>query len=304
MPGSTGNSPQTGTGAAVSLGQIYPGGTFQIVSNSIANPTVVTTLAPHGLTSGDVIFFTASTTSSPALTATPRQVVTVISSTTFSVPVNVTVGGTAGAYDIAVTSIPVTAVGVPATVNFGSAHGLRIGDTFTPVATGASATVGGSLDAALTVTAVPSTTSVVVGAFTNVTTPGSTTAGHATKTTFNSDVWDSQGKAYQVGVLLTSVIGTAPVTTKVDIQGSLDHDPIKQAAGTVNGTWFNLPYAIITAPQTLAVAQLTVTTGVSTVYKIAAPGEANYMPYRYLRFAFSSSTNIVMTPSILALPRG
>jgi len=305
MPGSPGSASSiSGAGYTVPLGTVYPGGTFQIVSGTQASPTELTTLAPHGLTTGDTIFFTSSTTANAALTAVPQQVVTVTSTTKFTVPVNCSVAGaTAGAYDIAVLSIPVTGVGVAATVNTGSAHGLRVGDTVTLVATGAVSTVG-TIDGLNTVTAVPTSTSFVIGACTNVTTPASATAGHYTKTTFNSDVWDSKGMAYQVGIVLTSVIGTAPVTTKVDIQGSLDYDPIKQAAGTVNGTWFNVPYAIITAPQTLAVAQLTVTTATSTNYKMAAPGEPNYFPYRYLRLQFSSSTNIVMSANLLALPKG
>src|SRR5437660_271813 len=89
-----------------SLGTIYPGGVFQIVANTLANPTVVSTLAPHGLTTGDTVFFTASTTSVPLLTAAPQQVVTVISATTFSVPVNATTAGTAGAFDYAILSTP------------------------------------------------------------------------------------------------------------------------------------------------------------------------------------------------------
>ena len=67
---------------------IRPGGAEQLVSGTIATATVIATLAPHGLTSGDTIFFTASTTSNPALTVTPQQVVTVLTATTFSVPVN------------------------------------------------------------------------------------------------------------------------------------------------------------------------------------------------------------------------
>ena len=292
MPGTNAASP-TGTGL-VQLGTMYPGGAFQIVSNSIANPTVVTTLAPHGLTTGDVIFWTSSTTSSPALTATPRNVVTVLSTTTFSVPINVTVAGTAGAYHLAVTSIPVTAAGVPATVNFGSMHGLRVGDTFTPVATGAVAAVGGAMDAALTVTAVPTPTSVVVGAFTNVTTPGSATAGHSSKTTYNSDTWDNKGISYQgVGLVITGVQNTGTPSTKCDIQVSLD-----------NVNWFNVPYAVITAPQTLAVAQLTVTAASSINYKITAPDEANYFPYEYLRLHFSTSADILVSATLTVLPRG
>lgn len=289
MPGTNSVSPLTGVGL-VPLGTMYPGGSFQIVSGTIATATVITTLAPHGLSTGDTIFWTASTTSNPALTVTPRQVVTVLSPTTFSIPVNCSAGATAGTYDLAVMSIPVTAVGVPATVTMGSRHGLHVGDTVTLVATGAVAAVGGAMDAALTITAVPTPNSFVVGAFTNVTTPSSTTAGHGTKTTYNSDVWDSLNVSNRVGLVISPVVNTGTPSTKMDIQGSLD-----------NVNWFNLPYAIITAPQTLVVAQLTVTSATVVNYKIAAPGEANYFPYRYLRLHFSTSADILVTATLTAL---
>ena len=65
-----------------------------ITSNSVANPSVVTTTVPHGLTSGDIVLIAGVSTSSPTING--ERVVTVISPTTFSVPVNVTVGGTGG----------------------------------------------------------------------------------------------------------------------------------------------------------------------------------------------------------------
>lgn len=67
-----------------------------ITSNSIANPSVVTTPVPHGLTTGDVILIAGVATSSPTING--ERTVTVISATTFSVPVNVTVAGTGGSF--------------------------------------------------------------------------------------------------------------------------------------------------------------------------------------------------------------
>lgn len=68
-----------------------------ITSNSQQNPTVVTTPVPHGLTSGDKIVIAGNTGSNAAING--EQTVTVISSTTFSVPVNATTaGGTGGAF--------------------------------------------------------------------------------------------------------------------------------------------------------------------------------------------------------------
>jgi hypothetical protein len=291
MPGSASNSPQYAPGTR-SLGTMYPGGGFVIESNSLASPTVVTTLAPHGLVSGDTIFWTASTTSNPLLTATPQTVVTVLSATTFSlVGINCSTGGTAGSYDIAVTAIPVTASGVPATITTGSAHGLRIGDVVTLVATGASAVVGGSLDTAITVTAVPTATTFVAGAFTNVNVAGSATAGHYTKTTFYSDWWDTGNDPDYVGLVISSVIGHATVSTLVDIQGSFD--------GT---NWFNVGYATMAAPQTVTFAQLTITTATATSYKIVGPGEISYVAYKFLRLKFSTNSNIIVQATLNALP--
>lgn len=66
-----------------------------IASVSVANPGVVTTLVPHGLVSAQVGNI-AGTTTTPTING--ARIVTVISPTSFSVPVNVTVGqgGAAG----------------------------------------------------------------------------------------------------------------------------------------------------------------------------------------------------------------
>lgn len=60
---------------------------------SLANPTVITTAAAHGLSSGDIIQIFDSN-STPIVDG--EQTVTVLTSTTFSVPVHVTVAGTVG----------------------------------------------------------------------------------------------------------------------------------------------------------------------------------------------------------------
>ena len=266
-----------------SLGLIYPGGVFQIVSNSIANPTVVTTLAAHGLATGDTVFFTNSTTSSPSLTTTPQQVVTVISPTTFSVPVNVTVAGTAGAFDYAILSTPLTPGAAPL-VNTGTAHGLRVGDTVTIVASGSTP----SLDGAQVVTGVPSPTSFnVLTSAAPTTVAGSTTAAHFTKTVFYSDVFDAGDTAGDAAIAITSVIGTAPVTTLCDIQGSIDYV-----------TWYNVGYATMAAPQTALYAQLTITTATSTIYKILGPNITGSNPWRFLRLHFASNTNILISATL------
>jgi hypothetical protein len=68
----------------------------QLISTiSVANPTVITTPAAHGLSTGDIIQVYSSD-STPTIDG--EREVTVISPTTFSVPVHVTVGGTTGYY--------------------------------------------------------------------------------------------------------------------------------------------------------------------------------------------------------------
>jgi len=65
-----------------------------IVSNTLANPSVVTTATPHRLVTGQTVFIAGVITSNPTING--ERVVTVISPTTFSVPVNVTTAGTGG----------------------------------------------------------------------------------------------------------------------------------------------------------------------------------------------------------------
>lgn len=259
----------------VSLGEHPPGGAFNIVGNSIANPTVVTTVAPHGLQTGDTIFFTASAVSSPLLTAVPQQVVTRITATTFSVPVNVTVAGTSGAYDYAITSIPTTPGAAPL-INCGRPHGLRVGDSVTIVASGSTP----SLDGAQTVTAIDSPTAFRV--LTNAvptTGAGSTTAAHYSKTTFYSDIIDRQKRAGGGALVITSLISTATNTCTANLQGSAD-----------GVQWFNIPYALVATPRTFVLTALTITTSTTVTYLLQ---EAVY--WRYLRVAMSASTNIKLS---------
>lgn len=69
-----------------------------ITSNTQANPSVITTPVPHRLTTGDVILIAGVTGSSPTING--ERTVTVLSSTTFSVPVNTSAGsaGTGGSF--------------------------------------------------------------------------------------------------------------------------------------------------------------------------------------------------------------
>jgi hypothetical protein len=67
-----------------------------ITSNSLANPTVVTTPVPHGRTTGDVILVSGVATSTPTING--AQTVTVTGLNTFTLPINVTIAGTGGSF--------------------------------------------------------------------------------------------------------------------------------------------------------------------------------------------------------------
>jgi hypothetical protein len=64
-----------------------------IASASVASPSVVVTTGVHGRTTGDKVFITGSD-STPSIDG--EQTVTVLSTTSFSIPVNVTTAGTTG----------------------------------------------------------------------------------------------------------------------------------------------------------------------------------------------------------------
>lgn len=65
-----------------------------IATSSVADPTVITTSGAHGLTTGDVVTIAGHSGSTPAING--RYIVTVLNSTTFTIPVAVTGGGTGG----------------------------------------------------------------------------------------------------------------------------------------------------------------------------------------------------------------
>lgn len=66
---------------------------YYITNISVANPTVITTSAPHHLEAGTKVLVTGSD-STPNIDG--EQTVTVLTATTFSIPINVTTGGTVG----------------------------------------------------------------------------------------------------------------------------------------------------------------------------------------------------------------
>ena len=83
----------------VSLGDHEPGGAMAIVSNSIANPTVVTTAA-HRQAAGTFVVHIRTSNSTPSIDGT--WTATWVSTTTFTIPVNVTGAGNLGEASIAI----------------------------------------------------------------------------------------------------------------------------------------------------------------------------------------------------------
>lgn len=83
------------TGAEANVGDTGPAA---ITSNSIANPTVVTTTAPHGLATGETVKIAGVTGGTPTINGNTR-VVTVTGASTFTIPVNASAGGTGGTFE-------------------------------------------------------------------------------------------------------------------------------------------------------------------------------------------------------------
>lgn len=75
-----------------------PQRTVPITSSSVANPSVITTPVSHGLTSGMTVLIAGHSGSTPSING--EQTATVTSTTTFTIPVNVSVGGTGGTFTV------------------------------------------------------------------------------------------------------------------------------------------------------------------------------------------------------------
>jgi hypothetical protein len=82
-------------GMGVRLGLTPHGKAVSIVSSSAANPSVITTATPHGFSTGDKVGIVGHSGSTPEINGS--HIVTVLSTTTFTIPLNVTGGGTGGA---------------------------------------------------------------------------------------------------------------------------------------------------------------------------------------------------------------
>lgn len=68
--------------------------TVVVTSSSVANPTVITTAAPHLVSDGDSVLIAGHTGSTPAIAGEYKA--TKIDATHYSIPVAVTVGGSGG----------------------------------------------------------------------------------------------------------------------------------------------------------------------------------------------------------------
>jgi len=73
-----------------------------IVSSSVAVASVITTSVPHGLVTGDSVVIAGHSGSTPTING--ERVATVLTPTTFSIPVNVSIGGTGGSFTRAKTN--------------------------------------------------------------------------------------------------------------------------------------------------------------------------------------------------------
>lgn len=89
------------------------------------------------------------------------------------------------------------------------------------------------------------------------------------------------GVSGPAALVVTSTIGATPTVT-VNILGSVD--------GT---NFYNVAYALVATPETVAVAALTITTAVTTTY-LLRPSHA----WRYLKLALSANTNVTLSATV------
>ncbi len=79
-------------------------------------------------------------------------------------------------------------------------------------------------------------------------------------------------------VVITTTIGATPTVT-VSIEGSMD--------GT---NFYNVPYALVATPSTFVVANLTITTAVTTTYLLQTD-----QAWDYLRLPLAANTNVTLS---------
>ena len=123
-----------------SLGQLSMAGLIVTEGNTKATPTVLSTLQPHGLVTGDTIWL-ASSDSLPVVNG--ARVVTVISSTTFSVAVNTSQTNPAA-------TISAISSASPAVVDCVAVHGIVNGATVAITGSDSVPTIDGNRVATVT----------------------------------------------------------------------------------------------------------------------------------------------------------
>ena len=89
-----------------------------------------------------------------------------------------------------------------------------------------------------------------------------------------SPVVDRGGYRGPAALVIANIGGATPTET-IDIQGSVD-----------NVNWYNVAYALVATPNTVAVAQITVTTTATTTYLLPTD-----QAWRYLRVVTATITN-------------
>jgi hypothetical protein len=102
-----------------------------------------------------------------------------------------------------------------------------------------------------------------------------------TAQTGNADTTDTLDRGSHRGpaaVVLVSTVGATPTVT-VQILGSVDG---------VN--FFKIAYALVATPETVAVADITVTAAVTTTY-LLRPDHA----WRFLKLNYAANTNVTLT---------
>jgi hypothetical protein len=88
-------------------------------------------------------------------------------------------------------------------------------------------------------------------------------------------------KSQPAAVEITTTVGAAPTVT-IALQGSQD-----------NTTWYNIPYSLVATPETVAVANIVITTAVTTIY-LLRPNHA----WRYIKAVRSSNNNVTVTVKV------
>ena len=82
-------------------------------------------------------------------------------------------------------------------------------------------------------------------------------------------------------LVITTTVGATPTVT-VNIQGSVD-----------GAAFYNVGYALVATPNTVAVAALTITTATTTTYQLLTD-----QAWRYLKLVYSSNTNVTLTATV------